>query len=159
MDEPAPALLTDLTCAPVSASDFEALASLRVAAMRESLERVGRFDPERSRARLQRSFYPEHSAFVVLNGESIGFYTFRPAENGLHLDHFYLLPEWQGRGLGSRVLRKLLAHADAWQVPVYLGALRESPANRFYQRHGFVVVEESEWDIHYMRTPQPAAPR
>ncbi len=144
-----------LTFSPVTCADFEKLAALRVAAMRESLERVGRFDPERSRARLQRSFYPEHSAFIVADEQRIGFYTFRPAPNGLHLDHFYLLPEWQGRGLGSRVLRKLLTHADAWQVPIYLGALRESPANHFYQRHGFVPAEETEWDIHYVRPPQP----
>jgi hypothetical protein len=36
---------------PVLAADFDSLVALRIAAMRESLERVGRFDPERARER------------------------------------------------------------------------------------------------------------
>jgi len=153
---PDPALTTRLTYPRVAASDFDELAALRLASMRESLERVGRFDPERSRARLQRSFYPEDSAFIALDGQPVGFYTFRAASNGYHLEHFYLLPEHQRRGLGSHVLRHLLARADQWRLPVYLGALRESPANRFYQRHGFVQDSESEWDIYYVRQPSPS---
>ena len=35
----------------VSEADFEDLLALRIAAMRESLERLGRFDPERARSR------------------------------------------------------------------------------------------------------------
>ena len=40
----------------VSEADFEDLLALRIAAMRESLERLGRFDPERARSRLQATF-------------------------------------------------------------------------------------------------------
>jgi hypothetical protein len=36
---------------------------------------------------------------------------------------------------------------------VRLGALRGSDANRFYRRHGFVQVDESAWDIRYVRAP------
>jgi len=54
--------------APVAEGDFEELAGLRIAAMRESLERMGRFDPERARERLRSSFVPERTRFVVLGG-------------------------------------------------------------------------------------------
>jgi len=36
---------------PVEASDAEDLVQLRILAMRESLERIGRFDPQRARDR------------------------------------------------------------------------------------------------------------
>jgi GNAT superfamily N-acetyltransferase len=120
----------------VTVADFDELATLRIAAMQASLERVGRFDPQRARERLRNSFYPEHTAFVVLDGLRIGFYTFRVAADGLHLDHLYIHPNSQSTGVGSYVLQQLLAQADAKQLPVHLGALRDSPANRFYQRHG-----------------------
>jgi ribosomal protein S18 acetylase RimI-like enzyme len=141
-----------ITFTAVSAEDFEELLALRIAAMRESLEAVGRFDPVRARERLRKSFYPEHTAFIVVDGQKIGFYTLRPADGGLQLDHLYVHPNFQSRGIGSEVLRHLLALADASQMTVSLGALRDSPSNRFYQRHGFVQTAEDELDIYYVRT-------
>lgn len=151
-----PSLSERVTFSAATAEDFEALLALRIAAMRESLERVGRFDPERARERLRQSFRPEHTSFVLLAGERIGFYAFRPAEDGFHLDHLYVHPSHQSGGIGSHVLRQLLAQADAAQKPVRLGALRESASHRFYQRHGFVQVSEDAWDIYYVR---PGGPR
>lgn len=154
MTQPSPHPLSDrITFSGVTATDFDELVALRIAAMRDSLERVGRFDPERARERLRNSFYPEHTDFVVLDGQRIGFYTFRPAGDGFHLDHLYIHPASQSCGVGSHVIRHLLSRSDALRMPVHLGALRESPSNRFYQRHGFVPTAEDDWDIHYLRTP------
>lgn len=159
MSQPtADSLSERVTFAAVTSADFDELVALRIASMRDSLERVGRFDPERARERLRTSFYPEHTEFVVLDGQRIGFYTFRPAADGFHLDHLYIHPICQSCGVGSHVIRHLLCESDARQMPVRLGALRESPSNRFYQRHGFVPSAEDEWDIYYMRMPQPNAP-
>src|SRR3954464_10641411 len=102
----------DITFSDVTVADFEELAALRIAAMRASLEQVGRFDPERARERLRKSFYPEHTQFILLDGQRVGFYTFRPAADGWRLDHFYIHPDWQSRGLGSFVMRRLLALSD-----------------------------------------------
>ena len=144
-----------VTFSAVTADDFEELAALRIAAMRESLERVGRFDPERARERLRRSFHPDHSQFIVVEGQRIGFYTFRPAEDGFHLDHFYIHPRMQCRRIGSHVMRHLLSESDAREMPVHLGALRDSRSNDFYRRHGFTPTGEDEWDIYYIRHAPP----
>ena len=144
----------ELSFAAVNDRDFDELVALRIAAMRESLERVGRFDPQRARERLRNSFYPEHTRVIVQDGQRIGFYTFRPADDGFHLDHLYIQPGSQSRGLGSQVISHLLAQSDVQQMPVHVGALRDSPSNRFYQRHGFVKTGEDEWDIYYVRMPE-----
>jgi ribosomal protein S18 acetylase RimI-like enzyme len=160
MTQPAAATLSErVTFGDVTPEDFDELAVLRIAAMRDSLERVGRFDAERARERLRNSFYPEHTKFVILDGQRIGFYTFRPGDDGFHLDHLYIHPNCQSCGVGSHVIRQLLSQADARGMRVRLGALRESPSNRFYQRHGFVQTTEDEWDIYYIRPTQPHEPR
>lgn len=135
----------------VADSDFEALAELRVAAMRESLERVGRFDRERARERLRSTFVPEHTHFIVCRGQPVGFYTLRPETDGLRLDHFYIHPDHQNRGIGGAMLKAILAQADSARVAVRVGALKESASNRFYQRYGFIRESEGEWDIYYLR--------
>ena len=145
----------DIRYAPVTEADFEALLALRIEAMRESLERLGRFDPERARSRLRATFRPEHTWSIELDGQRLGFYALRPDGDGLRLDHLYLRPGAQGEGLGGRVLRRILDEADGLGLPVRVGALRGSDSNRFYRRHGFVQTAESEWDIDYLR-PAPA---
>lgn len=140
-----------LAFAPVTAADFDSLAELRVAAMRASLEHLGRFDPVRARERLRNSFYPEHTHRILCDGVPVGFYTFRPVPEGLRLEHLYIHPDAQSRGIGGRVLEKLLTTADDQNLSVHVGALRDSASNRFYARNGFTRVGESEWDITYRR--------
>ena len=142
---------TDVRIAPVAAADFDALADIRVEAMRDSLERVGRFDADRARARLRDNFRPDCTWWIAQGGQRVGFYALRPDGQGLRLDHLYLVPAAQGQGLGGRVLQGILEDADRRGLPVSVGALRGSDANRFYRRHEFVQTGETEWDIDYLR--------
>jgi len=134
-----------------SPADAEALATLRVEAMRESLERIGRFDPVRARERFLTGFSPEHTWHVVMDGERVGFYVVRPHEQGLTLDHLYVRPSHQRNGIGAAVLARVFAQADALGCQVRVGALRESESNRFYARHGFVLVEQDAFDNYHVR--------
>ena len=142
-----------ITYEPAAADDLDALVELRIEAMRESLERLGRFDPARARERFASSFDPAHTRYVLVNGARVGFVVVKPHAEGLLLDHLYLRPAQQGQGIGGSVLADVLADADARHLPVHVGALRESASNRFYARHGFHQVGESEWDIYYRRNP------
>ncbi|WP_394780268.1 GNAT family N-acetyltransferase [Undibacterium sp.] len=140
--------------------DFESLLALRIAAMRPSLERVGRFDPQRARERLRETYDAAATRVIVTDGKDAGFVAVRPlpAESspGLLLDHLYLHPDWQGKGLGMWALRQVFAEADKAGLPLHVGALRGSDANNFYLKHGFVHSSDSEWDIYYIRPYLPA---
>jgi GNAT superfamily N-acetyltransferase len=133
------------TLAPVADADFEAMLALRIEALRESLTRLGRFDPEVARARLRSQFRPEWMRHLVVGGERVGYFTVEPREGELRLHHLYLRPAAQGQGIGAWVLEQVKARG--W--PITLAALRDSRANGFYLRHGFRVVEEQAFDIEY----------
>ncbi|MEX3764837.1 GNAT family N-acetyltransferase [Paraburkholderia phenoliruptrix] len=143
----------DLAFLATTESDADTLADIRTAAMRESLERIGRFDPQRARERFLASFDPALCWFIETDGIRTGFIVIRPQEDHWLLDHFYILPEHQSRGIGAAVLREVSESADAQRMPIRVGALRGSDSNRFYQRHGFVQSDEAEWDIYYVRRP------
>lgn len=142
---------SDLSLTPAGEGDFEALLALRLAAMRESLERVGRFDPQRARERLSRGYLPAYTRHILRRGELVGFVVLQPRENDWLLDHLYIHPNAQGDGVGSWVLAQVLAEADAQHKAVSVTALKHSDANRFYLRHGFVLKAEGEWDLYYLR--------
>lgn len=145
--------MSDVTCGlgarlsfgPVIEGDFEAMLALRIEALRESLERLGRFDPDVARARLRAQFRPEWMRHLVRNGARVGYFTVEPRDGELRLHHLYLQPVAQGQGIGAWVLDQIKAQGR----PITLAALRDSRANGFYQRHGFRVVEEQEFDIEY----------
>ena len=138
---------------PAAAQDADALADLRVRAMRESLERIGRFDPTRARERFLSNFDLANTRHIEVDGKRVGFLVVLKDVDQLTLDHLYLDPHEQNRGVGAAVLRTVFDEADASQLPLRVGALRESDSNRFYVRHGFALVDESEFDLYYERRP------
>jgi GNAT superfamily N-acetyltransferase len=82
-----------------------------------------------------------------------------------HEPHYYLPivgvhPDWQGRGLGTTLLRPMLERCDAEAVPAYLEAT--SPRNRTcYERVGFAATGEFSFPkgppmVPMWREPAPA---
>ncbi|MEV4682977.1 GNAT family N-acetyltransferase [Streptomyces kurssanovii] len=138
---------------PAVAADVEVIAELRATVMRADLERLGRYDEHRVRQRLRDSFSTQHTSVVMIDGELAGCVTVRPAEGRQWLEHFYLAPRHQGRGLGSAVLRTLLEGTDAQRMTVALNVLQGSAARRLYERHGFVVEAQDPIDVFMVRPP------
>lgn len=136
-------------------SDASWVAEMRAVVMKPDLERLGRFDPVRVRQRFLDAFEPQLTRVIVAEGADVGTIAVRPAADAVWIEHFYLSPEWQGRGLGGAVLRATLAEArgDASRAPYRLNVLQGSAARRLYERHGFVVESEDEVDVFMKRVP------
>lgn len=139
-------------------ADIEMIAELRATVMRGDLERLGRYDEHRVRQRLRDSFSPQHTSVIVIDGAPAGCVTVRPAEGREWLEHFYVAPHHQGRGLGSAVLRTVLERTDARGMTVGLNVLQGSAARRLYERHGFVVEAQDPFDVFMVRRPPGASP-
>ncbi len=138
---------------PAKAEDLSDLTELRLTVMAESFNRIGRFNPERARVWFAETYRPETTRLIRVDGETAGCVAFYEVEPGvLKLEHFYLDPRWQGRGLGTSILDDLLAEADAAGARVILTVLRQSDAQRLYDRRGFVVTGHDDLDV-YMQRP------
>lgn len=134
--------------------DAGQLVEIRISAMKESLERLGRFDPQRAKERFISSFEPEDTKYICLNGDKVGFVVIKLKDNEILLEHLYIKPEYQNKGVGGAVLQSVFSEASLKLLPVTVGALRESASNRFYLHSGFVKSGESEWDIYYVWQPK-----
>ena len=124
------------------------MAELRAIVMRSDLERLGRYDPVRVRQRFLDAFAPENTRVIVVDGEDVGLIAVRVELDTIWVEHFYLAPDSQGRGVGSAVLADVLAQSPASdQRPFRLNVLQGSQARRLYERHGFVLESEDAIDV------------
>lgn len=123
-----------------TAAEAEQLASIRVDAMRPSLEAVGRFDPDRARERFLKSYCPADTEIIYVDETIVGFYVLRMRSDHLYLDHLYMTPSSQGHGIGRKVIEGLKFEAQALGLPIRLMALNGSPSNDFYLRNAFSKI-------------------
>jgi GNAT superfamily N-acetyltransferase len=137
--------------APAHAKDAEALVTLRIAAMRDSLERIGRFDLDRARDRFLDGFEPQYTQHVEWQGVRVGVVVVKPQAARLVLDHLYIHPDRQRQGIGGAVLAHVCARADAEKKSIHLRSLRDSDSNHFYLHHGFELLGQGEFDNYYVR--------
>ena len=76
----------------------------------------------------------------------LGYIAFRPD----FIEHLFIRPEAQNAGLGLRLLEKAMqssAELSLWTFQQNTGA------RRFYERHGFVVVIETDGDDNEEKLP------
>ena len=132
-------------------ADLEVLVAIRIAAMRESLERVGRFEPQRARERLTRDFQADKTRCLLFNNTLAGFLVVDHEDDEIVIKHLYVLPQLQNRGIGSFALAQVIAQAQEERRAIRLITLKESRANDFYQKHGFKQAGSSDYDNIYIR--------
>ncbi|CAN5708976.1 GNAT family N-acetyltransferase [soil metagenome] len=140
---------------PASEADFEALLALRIGVMREHLERVFRYEPARARRIFRAHFDEPGLRLILIDDVTAGCVGFRVGSAEIKIDSFYLDSRHHNRGLGAAILKVLLAEADALGLPVELDVLRGSPADRFYERHGFVKQSQDDIEASFKRPFSP----
>ena len=128
-----------------TAEDAAAIGSLFVRA-RDLMTYLPRI-PDNDRPQLGGWIVERHEVWVHEQDAIAGFAGLRSG----WLDHLYVDPSLQGRGIGSA----LLGHAKALQpAGLQLWVFQENEgARRFYERHGFRLVESTDGGRNQERQP------
>jgi ribosomal protein S18 acetylase RimI-like enzyme len=133
---------------PAAEADFEAVLDLSIRTLRPHLDRVGRWAPERRRARARAAFGQGGFRVIMQDGAMAGCVGVQRHAGHVEINGFFIEPALQNQGLGAAVLASLLAEAGG--LPVHLEVLKHSPAARFYERAGFVRMAEQAYDWLYI---------
>jgi GNAT superfamily N-acetyltransferase len=129
---------------PGAESDFETVFAITMATMRAYVEATwGIWDEAEHRTRIRASFEPSTHRLVHVDGQLAGLLAVEEHLEHVQLVKVFLLPPFQGRGIGTRLVRQVMAQAAAQGRPVRLRVLRVNPAQRLYLRLGFVITDET----------------
>jgi len=128
---------------PAGESDRELLWLIQSTAMRPAVEATWGWDEA-----FQRSYFDEHYGTVPLqivrvNGHDAGMVCCEVGPDYVFLRNVALLPTYQGQGIGTEVIRVVMAEAAGRGVPLRLQVLKTNRAQRLYARLGFHMYAET----------------
>lgn len=108
----------------------------------EQLESIIAMQYEAQCADYSSNYPAARSQVVVFKGEKVGRLIWSTEHGDLHIIDLGLLPSLRGQGVGTKVIRHLLAIATEANLDVRFYVEKMNPAIRLYERLGFKVVED-----------------
>ncbi len=90
---------------------------------------------------------------IRYDGRRIGTLYAREEEDGLHIRQLFIMPEWQGKGIGSCLLRRILAEADSRGLVTKLAFLEGNRVESLYRRFGFRLTSRRDNNCFMEREP------
>lgn len=127
---------------PAAREDFDYVCALRRTAYREHVIRTwGKWDESWQRNYLAGRFDPAETWIVLAAGEPVGEIEVRRGSGRIFLANICIAPGFQGRGIGTAVIRALADEARGRGVPLELEVMKvNEAARRLYERLGFVRI-------------------
>lgn len=127
-------------------ADYHFLFDLHRSTMREYIEPLWGWNEEWQSEYFQKKFNAADRQIIVVDGRNAGVVVVEERADEIYLSLIELLPEYQGRGIGSSIIGELKEQAQSQAIPLRLHVLRSNvPAQLLYARLGFRVIEESEY--------------
>lgn len=134
---------------PASEADSEFCYRMHRATLRPYVEAIWGWDESVQRAFHVRGFDPVHTQIVTVDGRDAGVLIVHRRPGETYLGRIAIDPAYQGLGIGSALVRDLLAEAAGRGVPLLLDVLVvNTRARALYERLGFrEVFRHGENDI------------
>ncbi|HEX8369174.1 MAG TPA: GNAT family N-acetyltransferase [Pyrinomonadaceae bacterium] len=132
-----------ITFRQIKIKDFEFLWQLHNAALKKYITATWGWNEALQRQFFAESFNPEDGKIVVADGKDAGFLRISEKETEIVLISIRLLPEFQNRGIGTKLIKDVLDQARAKNKPVRLQVLKVNPAQNLYEKLGFKIFGET----------------
>jgi ribosomal protein S18 acetylase RimI-like enzyme len=128
---------------PAGEHDRELLWLIQSQSMRPSVEAAWGWDESFQRAYFEEHYGERSRQIVRVDGSDAGVLSFDIRPDHVFLSNVALLPQFQGRGIGTVVIGQVMDEAARLGLPVRLQVLKANRARRLYERLGFRVHAET----------------
>ena len=112
----------------------------------------GAWDEERVQREAIEFTQSTNGKVIQIGDSSAGILVVDREPRQIWLRQIYLLPKHQGKGVGMRLVKDLLAEGASANVPIRLRGLALNSAQAFYAKLGFVITETTH-DLVYLVYP------
>ncbi|GMQ46559.1 GNAT family N-acetyltransferase [Vibrio sp. 10N] len=130
---------------PATEQDFDFVFQLKKQTEYDAIKRVFGWDESLQLRLHQQEWSQAKPTIVDIDNKPIGSYLLERRSDHYYFGRFFILPEFQGMGLGSTIMR--LCIGQAGPLPINLAVLRGNRAVQLYSRYSFSIIEE---DAHFV---------
>jgi ribosomal protein S18 acetylase RimI-like enzyme len=142
---------TEIGFRPASAGDFDYCKRLYFGGMETIIDVLG-LDRTVLAVSFAQQWEWSQVRILVEEGEEVGWMqSFERGEDELFLAQLFVDGPFQGRGIGTEVMGRLIAEAEANGQAVGLDVVKINPALRLYERLGFRITGEEEHKFNMRR--------
>jgi ribosomal protein S18 acetylase RimI-like enzyme len=104
----------------------------------------GEWNEQREEYQLRHQLDLPAAQVICGNNLEVGFIIAPIKDSAREIHTICIVPEHQNRGVGTEVIRSVIAEGGTQKMPLYLSLLKVNPARRLYERLGFEVIEETK---------------
>lgn len=122
--------------------DFDMALKLYLVTMKPLTAELMTWDETKQSTSFAAQWHVEDVQIITFEGRTVGWMQAAETPSEIFLQQLFVSPEYQGRGIGSKVVQTLLQGWQATGKPVVLNVLKNNPARNLYARLGFVIVGE-----------------
>jgi GNAT superfamily N-acetyltransferase len=126
-----------------SIDDYDFAYRVHRAAMRPSIEQTYGWDEDFHARYFRLHFSPAHWEIIRYRGTDVGVFSVEERGESLFLALIAILPEYQGRGIGTTLICKLQQKASMRGMTVTLQVLKVNRARELYERLGFELTGQT----------------
>jgi GNAT superfamily N-acetyltransferase len=130
-----------VTFRSINVDDKEFLWNLNRLVMKDYVTRTWGWDEDWQLQYFDNNFDKNNGKILVFDNVDIGFYRVTEEQNETFLVSVLILPEFQKKGIGTKLIKDLILTKTN---PIRLQVLKVNPARSLYERLGFKVISESE---------------
>jgi len=144
----------NITLRPATDSDLDWLDPFYESVMKPYVELTHVWDENKFR----KLFDPRLISVIRCEEKDIGMQKTEIRPDCLYLSDIQIRPEYQKKGIGGSLVKKLISQAAELRLPLKLRVLKGNPAIQFYQRFGFAIVQELDHCFELKREVEPCRP-
>ncbi len=151
--------MTKFTLEPLTEADGDFRLAVYRATIKPAIDALFDWDDAAQERMVRDQLRAGTHAAIVVQGQRVGVLQVEESPDAIALSQIEILPEFQGRGIGTAVVESLIARGDREGKPLTLHVFSSNTsAQRLYERLGFVVTGKVEHGIEMTRALAHGAP-
>jgi ribosomal protein S18 acetylase RimI-like enzyme len=137
--------MLEIELRPATVADTKFLWDVFRVSMKDYISRTrGEWNEQREESQFRHQLDMSAAQVIQSRNLEVGFIMAPIKDSARWIHTICIIPEHQNRGIGTEVIRSVIAEAETQKMPLCLSVLKVNPARRLYERLGFGVTEETE---------------